>query len=66
MIHYFYVTEEQTVGRCEQSGGNYHSGQIYRDGEWVKKNAGELLTEARPIDKEDAEKRIGAAAIAKK
>lgn len=64
--NFYYVPEERAIGRLEHSGGSYHHAQIYRDGEWVPVYAYELVHNARKIDREEAIKEIGLAALEKK
>ena len=64
-IH-FYVEDERTVGRLDFDGEDYMNGEILRGGEWVPIDSSELITGAKPIEKEKAEELVGADAIAKK
>ena len=52
-IRYF-STENQSIGRLEETEEDYRNAEVLREGEWVSVPPAELLWNAGPISREEA------------
>ncbi len=54
MTLYFYTTEGHDIARLNETGSEYNSAEILRDGVWEKAFPAELLWNMEPVSKDEA------------